>query len=207
MSVRVRAVVAVLVAGAFMGLLGRGSDHLPDLVHWSAALGAPWLATAFAVGAFVRQRSLAAIAGGCALTLGVAVYYSIFHWVERTTSLGYAVIVGTAWGAVAFVAGAVFAYAGAAWRSDSRRAHLLASGLLAGALIGEAILLLANWSNPTARTVLMIELAVGASVPLLTSRRNELPAAVVVAVVFAIAVVESEHYARAAMRVFGWAGA
>jgi hypothetical protein len=207
MSVRLRAVVAVLVAGAFMGLLGRASDHLPDLVHWSAALGAPWLATAFAVGAFVRHRVLGGIAGGCALTFGVAVYYSIFHWVEGTTSLGYAVIVGTAWGAVAFAAGGLFAYAGAAWRSGSRHAHLLASGLLAGALIGEAVLLLTNWSNPTARSVLLIELVAGASVPLLTARRNELPAAVVVAVVFAIAVVESEHYARAAMRVFGWAGA
>jgi hypothetical protein len=207
MSVRVRAVVAVVVAGAFIGLVGRGSDHLPDLVRWSAALGAPWLATAFAVGAFVRHRLLAALAGGSALTLGVAVYYSVFHWIEGTTSLAYAVIVGTAWGAVAFVAGGLFAYAGAAWRSGSRPAHLLASGLLAGALIGEAVLLLMHWSNPTARTVLMLELAVGFAVPLTTAKRREWPAAMVLAVVFAVAVIESEQYARAAMRVFGWAGA
>ena len=207
MNARARAVVAVVLAGAFIGLLGRGSDHLPDLVRWSAALGAPWLATAFAVGAFVRHRVLAAFAGGAALTFGVAVYYSVFHWIEGTTSLGYAVIVGTAWGAVAFVAGGLFAYAGAAWRSGSRQAHLLASGLLAGALIGEAVLLLTHWSNPTARAVLMIELVAGAAVPLVTAKRQELPAAVILAVVFALAVVESEQYARAAMRVFGWAGA
>jgi hypothetical protein len=206
MNARVRAVVAVLVAGAFMGLLGHGSDHLPPLVHWSAALGAPWLATAFAVGAFVRSRVVGALAGGCALTFGVAVYYSVFHWVEGTTSLRYAVVVGFGWGAIAFVAGAVFAYAGAAWRSGSRRAHLLASGLLAGALIGEAVLLLAHWQNPVARTVLMIELAVGGLVPLLTTRRREWPAAVMLALMFALVVVAFESHARGALRVVGWAG-
>jgi hypothetical protein len=206
MSARVRAVVAVLVAGAFIGLLGRGSGHLPPLVHWSAALGAPWLATAFAVGSFVNSRLLGTVAGGCALTFGVAVYYSIFHWVEGTTSLYYAVIVGTGWGAVAFFAGAAFAYAGAAWRSGSRRAHLLASGLLAGALIGESVLLLTQWQNPVARTVLMIELVVGAMVPLVTARRRELPAAVVLALVFALIVMQSEGHARAALRIVGWAG-
>jgi hypothetical protein len=207
MNAGARAAVAVVLAGAFIGLLGRVSDHLPDLVRWSAALGGPWLVTAFAVGAFVRSRWLGALAGGAALTLGVAVYYAVFHWVEGTTGLWYAVVVGTAWGAVAFVAGAVFAYAGAAWRSGSRRAHLLASSVLAGALLGEAILLLANWSNPTARTVLMAELVAGALVPLATARRQELPAAVALAAVFAMTALASEHYARAALRVVGWAGA
>jgi hypothetical protein len=207
MNARARAGVAVVLAGAFIGLLGRGSDHLPDLVRWSAALGGPWLVTAFFVGAYVRAPGWGALAGGTSLTLGVAIYYAVFHWVERTASLGYAVVVGTAWGAVAFLAGAVFGYAGARWRAGSRRAHIVAGSLLAGALLGEAILLLAHWSNPTARTVLLIELAVGGLVPLLTSRRRELPAAVALAAVFAMTVLVSEHYTRAALHVVGWGGA
>jgi hypothetical protein len=207
MNAGVRAAVAVVLAGAFIGLLGRVSVHLPDLVRWSAALGAPWLVTAFAVGAFVRARWLGALAGGAALTLGVAVYYSVFHWVEGTTSLRYAVIVGIAWGAVAFVAGAAFAYAGAAWREGSRRAHVIGTAVLAGALLGEAVLLLANWSNPAARSVLLAELAVGALVPVVSAQRRELPAAVALALVFATTALACEAYARAALRVVGWSGA
>jgi hypothetical protein len=200
-------VLAAVLAGVFIGLLGRVSGHLPEAVNWATALGGPWLVTAFAVGAVVRNRVWSVLAGGAALTCGVGVYYSVFHWIQGSTSLHYAVVVGLAWGVVAFFAGGLFAYAGAAWRDGERWAHVTAAAALGGALLGEAFLLLAHWEDPTARLVLMCELMVGALVPVLSARRRELPAAVVLGLVFAVAVFAAEGYTRAALRTVGWAGA
>src|ERR687896_349527 len=61
---------------------------------------------------------------------------------------------------------AVIGWAGDAWR----RGRAIGVALLAGALAGEAMLLLSEWHNRTARYVLAAELALGAVLPYLLAR-------------------------------------
>lgn len=177
-----------------------------EVVAWISRLGGPWLLTAFLVGAFVGERRLGALAGGAALAIGTAVYYAVFHFVEHDIGLAYAVVVGTAWAAVGVLIGGAFGYAGAAWRARDRWARVVAMAALGGALIGEAVLLMTRWDDPTAHAILLAELVVGALLPFAASRRRDWPAALALGATFAVSAVVLEAYARAALRAVGWGG-
>jgi hypothetical protein len=199
--------LAAGVGGVAIGLVGRASVQSTEVVAWISRLGAPWLLTAFLVGAVVGSRRRGAVAGGLALALGTAVYYFVFHFVEHRIGLGYAVVVGSAWAVVGVGIGGVFGYAGAAWRARDRWARIVSMAALGGALIGESLLLMTRWDDPTAHGILLGELVVGALLPFVASRRREWPAALALGMTFAVTAVVLEAYARAALRAVGWGGA
>jgi hypothetical protein len=204
-----RAIAAAVVGGVAIGLIGRASVQSTEVVAWISRLGAPWLLTAFLVGAYVGERRRGALAGGAALAIGTAVYYFVFHFVEGTIGLGYAVVVGAAWAAVGVLIGGAFGYAGAAWRGRpaDRWTRTIAMAALGGALIGEAVLLMTRWDDPTAHAILLVELAIGALLPFVASRRREWPAALALGMTFATCAIVLGAYARAALRAVGWGGA
>jgi hypothetical protein len=202
-----RAALAAVVGGVAIGLVGRASVQTTEVVAWLSRLGAPWLLTAFLVGAWVGTRRAGALAGGAALAIGTGVYYFVFHFVEHRIGLGYAVGVGFAWAVVGVGIGGAFGYAGAAWRAPDRWARIVSMAALGGALIGEAVLLMTRWDDPTAHAILLGELAVGALIPFVAARRREWPAALALGMTFAVTAVVLEAYARAALRAVGWGGA
>lgn len=203
-----RSAYAAVATGIAVGVAGRASDYLPPLVAWSASLGVPWLAAAFVLGAFVAHPRTAARAGGAALVTAVVTYYAILLFVEHGTTPTYAAIVGTAWSLAGAAAGAAFGYAGASWRSRRPWPHATAIAVLSGALVGEALLLLTLWQVPVARRVLILELALGALLPLLMARGGRARAlAIPLTAVVAAAVLVAEGIVREAARAAGWAGA
>jgi len=203
-----RALVAAVIGGVAIGLLGRASVQSTEVVAWISRLGAPWLLTAFLVGAYVGDRRRGALSGGGALAIGTAVYYFVFHFVERDIGLAYAVIVGAAWATVGIAIGSAFGYAGAAWRArpGDRWARVVAIAALGGALIGEGLLLMMRWDDPTAHAILLAEMAIGALLPLAATRWRDWPAALALGMTFAVSAVVLEAYTRAALRVVGWGG-
>jgi hypothetical protein len=198
--------VAAVAGGVAIGLIGRASVQTTEVIAWTSRLGAPWLVTAFAVGAVVGERRRGALAGGAALAIGTAVYYFVFHFVEHRIGLGYALVVGAAWALVGVGIGGAFGYAGAAWRARDRWARIVAIAALGGALAGEAVLLMTRWDDPTAHAILLAELALGALIPFTFARRREWPAALALGMTFAVTAIVLEAYARAALRVVGWGG-
>src|SRR3954470_11214755 len=103
-----------LVAAAGLGLAGRVAVHagagLPHGAALSAAgrafvaLGAPWLAAAWGIGAASERRLVGAIAGAVALAAGTVAWYSLSVAAGDAATLGYASSVGPAWAVVALVA-------------------------------------------------------------------------------------------------------
>ena len=201
-----RALAAALAGGVLIGVIGRASVQTTEVIAWTSRLGAPWLVTAFVVGAVVADRRHAALAGGATLAIGTAVYYAIFHFVEHDIGLGYAVVVGAAWATVGVGIGGVFGYAGAAWREHGGWSRVVATAALGGALIGEAVLLMTRWDDPTAHAILTAELALGAVLPFAVARWRQWPAALALATTFAVGAIVLEAYTRAALRVVGWGG-
>jgi hypothetical protein len=214
--------VATIVAAIVLGVVGRAAAGAGLIAHagpvaepvsqlgpWIIALGAPWLAVAWLLGAIARRVVLGALAGALALAGGTGAWYAFTLWQVGRAALDYTVPVATAWGVAALGAGAVFGAAGAIWRSggtDFTRA--LGVSILAGCLIGEAILLLAQWHGRAARAVLAAELLAGLALPLLLLARR--PRALLLAIVFtfalAMAAAAGESYVRDALRDVGWGG-
>ena len=193
----------ILLAGVLVGTVGWGSDQGPRVVQWSSAISAVWLVGAFAAGAFAGGRARAAVAGAGTIVVGVATYYVLFHFASDTLGLRYSVVVGVAWATLGVGIGAVLGWAGDAWR---RRGRALGVALLAGAMAGEAILLLGEWHNRAARAVLMAELVAGAALPYLLAR-PKLARTISLTCAVAVAVVVAESGVRDVMRAAGWAGA
>jgi hypothetical protein len=200
--------IAVLVAG---GLLGGGvqvAEGVFGLPNEVTALGAPWLVAAFAAGAFVRRRVVAALAGALMLSTGTALYYAAIVVAYGHNAEQYATVMTATWGTLAGAAGAAMALSGAAWRSATGARGALLAALPAAALAGEAVLLSFIWSGGVSGIALALELAAGLAVLLLLSWRRlplgqALGSAVALAVGFAL--VESE--VRGLMRAAGWHGA
>ena len=188
-----------VAAGVLVGVVGWASDDGPRVVDWAGAVAAGWLIGAFAAGALAGGGVRAALAGAGTLVVGVATYYALFHPMRPALLV---VILG--WAAFGAVVGAVFGWAGGAWRT--RRAQAVGVALLAGALAGEAILLLGQWEHPTARAVLIGELVLGAALPFLLARR-QLARALPLTAAVAVAVPVCEQAVREAMRAAGWTGA
>jgi len=193
-----------LLVRAGMGL--PHGDALLALGRTAKALGAPWLAAAWGLGAIAGSRRDAALAGGGALALGTVTWYLLTLAVAGRAATAYVVPVATAWAVVASVAGAAFALAGAAWRDGGPKVRAASAAALAGALAGEAVLLAREWSGRAATAVLTAELA--AALGVLAAVRRHVPFALTVALfaltVFTLAGLEDTL--RSALRVAGWAG-
>ncbi|MFP5362494.1 MAG: DUF6518 family protein [Thermoleophilia bacterium] len=208
---------SVLPACALGLALGGGGQLAPDLDHrlyWVVALGVPWLLAAFAAGALVGDARGGAAAGATALVVGTLAYYALRVAFGGGGLLGQGgdalrgapVVVG--WCAAAAAGGAAFGMAGAVWRRGGTVANLLGTALVSGALVGEALLLAQEWTQRGPRLVLAAELAAGAALPFVLTRRRALivPALALTALV-AVGVAVTEDGVRDALRVAGWSGA
>jgi hypothetical protein len=200
--------VAMLIAG---GLLGGGiqvAERVFGLPNEVTALGAPWLVTAFAVGALIRRHLVAALAGALMLSTGTVLYYAAIVYGYGRSAGDYATAMTASWGAAAAAGGAVMALTGSLWRTASGNRAALLAALPAAALLGEAVLLSFTWRGGPAGIALAAELACGIAVLLMLSwRRVPLAHALVTAMALAFAFALAEAEIRGVMRAAGWHGA
>src|SRR3954451_15643354 len=206
----VRPALLALVAAAALGVAGRMAIHAGSVLpHGDAlgaagegfvALGAPWLAVAWAVGAACERRTAGALAGGLTLGLATVAWYSFSVAAGGVATVYYAWPVAPAWALVALAAGGAVGLAGYAWRGRRRTAIALP----AGALAGEALLLAGEWSGRAAQAVLALELGLALAVAGVAARRG--PAVVPLAVAGAVAMALGEGAVRDALRLAGWEG-
>ena len=129
--------------------LPRGED-LATAGSTAKALGAPWLAAAWGLGALAGSQRRGALAGGAALVLGTWCWYFVSLALTGPAAVGYVVPVSIAWALVAGAAGAAFGIVGALWRDGNRFARAASIAMLAGALAGEAVLLSREWAGQAA---------------------------------------------------------
>jgi hypothetical protein len=181
-------------------------DELVSLGRAAVALGAPWLAAAWAIGVLSGSRSRGARAGGAALALGTAAWYLLTVATKGASGVSYALPVAAAWVPVALVAGALFGFAGGTWSDGAPRERAVSIAALAGCLAGEALLLVGEWSGRAAELVLGLELA--AAVGLLAHARRHAPLAVTLTVfgLAALACAAAEAGVREALLLAGWNG-
>jgi hypothetical protein len=200
-----RALLAGILAvplGLALGVGGQLAGAAHPGLGWVAALGVPWLAVGFLAGALARDRAAGAVAGAVTLVVATGAYYALHVAASRTLS---AAPVALAWMPACVAAGGAFGAAGAAWRRGGRRARPAAAAVLAGALVGEAVLLWGEWPDHVVRVVLAAELAAGAALPFLLARRA-LPAALALTAVAAVVLGAAEGEVRDTLRAAGWAG-
>ena len=126
--------------------LPRGED-LATAGSTAKALGAPWLAAAWGLGALADSRLRGALAGAAALVLGTLCWYFVSLAIHGAPAVGYVVPVSMGWSLVAGAAGAAFGLVGALSRDGNPVARAASIALLAGALAGEAVLLLGKWTG------------------------------------------------------------
>ena len=208
--------VITLGAALTLGLAGRvavkAGTELPHgyalsaLGHAVIALGAPWLAVAWAIGATAGSRKRGAAGGGAALALGTGGWYLLTVVHHGPAAVHYAALMTIGWGAVGAVAGALFGLAGAVWRDGAPRARSLSIATLAGALAGESLLLMGEWTGRAAGAVLSAELS--AAVIVLVLVRKRVPIALTAAL-FGLATLgfaQAEATVRDALRLVGWGG-
>jgi hypothetical protein len=194
------------------GLLARAgplAEPAAALGPWVIALGAPWLAVAWVLGAVARVPWLGALAGAVALVGGTGAWYAFTVWQVGRGALDYAVPVAFGWSLASIAAGVVFGGAGALWRSSQRDSlRALGAAILAGSFIGEAIELVTIWDGRAARVVLAAEFVLGAilAIVLLINRPRALILGIVLTAVVAIVAAGAEHEVRHALRHVGWHG-
>src|SRR3954468_15888323 len=92
-----RALAIATASGIALGCLEQGLRHASPPIPWLTALGVPWLATAFAVGALGRGRRRAPLAAARAPVVAVATYYLVMYAVVGHTIPGYALRMVVAW--------------------------------------------------------------------------------------------------------------
>jgi hypothetical protein len=213
-----RPLLLAVLAAVGLGLAGRVAVHagaslphgraIANVGHTAVALGAPWLAVAWAVGAFAGSRMRGAAGGAAALVLGTGAWYllTVVAAASGWAAAHYAVPVAAAWGAVSLGAGAIFGFAGAAWRDGNLLARGASIALLGGALAGEALLLMQEWSGRAANAVLSLELAAGLAVVLLARRRIPLGITLGLFAIATVGVAQIEGVVREALRLAGWGG-
>jgi hypothetical protein len=197
-----------------LGVAGRvaihAGGHLPHgealaaLGRALVALGGPWLAAAWTIGALAGSRARGALGGGAALALGTGAWYLLT--VAAGGRAADAVPVAAAWAAVALAAGALFGLAGASWRDGQPRVRAAAVAMLAGALAGEALLLAGEWAGRAAAVVLAVELASGLGLLAAARRRTPLLLTLAVFAVAAVSFAGIEDAVRDTLRLAGWAG-
>ena len=202
-----RVVVAALVAipaGILLGFANQEADAVVRHGRWVAALGVPLLAACWAAGALAARPLAGAVAGAVAMTTATATYY-VLHVHHFGARMGLvAVIAG--WGTASLAAGGAFGAAGGAWRSGGVRVKVAAVAVLAGALAGEALLLVDEWPARVS-PLLHAELAAAAALPFVLVRPwRALPAALVLTAAAALLFGAAEAEVRETMRYAGWRG-
>jgi hypothetical protein len=209
-------VLLTLVAAVTLGVGGRVlvrvGWELPrgqDLATAGAtlkALGAPWLAAAWGLGALAGSRRHGACAGAAALVLGTWCWYIVSLAIHGPLAIGYVVPVSFGWTLVAAAAGAAFGLVGALWRDGDAVARAASIAVLAGALAGEAVLLLGKWTGQAASLVLGLELLAATTALMLSRRRAPLILTFGLFLIAAVAMAGAEEAARHTVRLAGWAG-
>jgi hypothetical protein len=133
----VNRIALVVVAGLATGILTQiGQGALGD--DWSQVANtiSPWLLVAFLVGSVFPDRRSASAAGVATLVLALVGYYAM-------TTLRFGIGGGTSsllfWGTGALVGGAVFGFAGHAWRQGDERWRAAAIGLVAAVFVAEGV--------------------------------------------------------------------
>jgi len=197
-----------LLLGAFSafgdGL--RGDTPLHVVVALANAAG-PWFVVAFAAGALQSRPLTGAGAGLLTLVLAVGAYYAgIYAGGHTVAELGRAL---AAWSAVAVAVGPVLGACGAAWSTVGQPRRAQAVGVLAGALLAEAVFRLVQhqfWSGidlaATDAQVAVVDavLALVAPLVLLRERRTAAYAlAVLLGAVGALAIWGVTELARGAV--------
>lgn len=214
MAAFTRAVLLGIALGLALGVAGQLAPDLDRRLYWVVALGVPWLVTAFAAGALLGDRRTGAVAGATALVVGTLAYYALrvtfggggLLGQEGFVLRGAPVVIG--WCLAATIGGAVFGIGGALWRRGGVVANVFATALVSGALVGEALLLTQEWTHRGARLVLAAELAAGAALPfVLTRRRALIVPALALTALAAVGVAVTEDGVRDALRGVGWKGA
>lgn len=205
-----RVVLAVLCAiplGVVVGTVGQLVDRLHPGLMWAGALGVPWLVVAFAAGAVARDRAAGFAAGATTIVVGTGAYYAL-HLAASMNLRIAPVVVATGWALAGIACGGAFGWAGAEWRRRRGEglAAATAAAAIAGALVGEALLLSQEWSGRAAEAVLAAELVAGALLPLFLVRRPVV-VAITLTAAFAVVMGIAEHEVRAALRDIGWRGA
>ena len=192
--------------GMVLGFTGQVVDRVDAGLMWAGALGVPWLAVAFGAGAVARERLAAAVAGSVALVTGTGTWYALH--VAASQSPRSALPIALAWAPAAAVSGAVFAAAGAEWRRrhGDGLAAAVAVAALAGALVGEALLLAQEWPSRAAQAILTAELAAGLALPLLLVKRRIVLPALALTLVAAVVMGAAESEVRETLRHVGWRG-
>jgi Family of unknown function (DUF6518) len=185
--------------------LPRGED-LATAGSTAKALGAPWLAAAWGLGALAGSRVRGALAGAAALVLGTLCWYFVSLAIHGAPAVGYVVPVSIGWSLVAGMAGAAFGLAGALWRDGDPVARAASIALLAGALAGEAVLLLGKWTGQAASLVLGVELLAATTALMLSRRRAPIMLTLSLFLVAAVAMAGAEDAARDTVRLVGWRG-
>lgn len=206
-----RPLVLALVAALGLGIAGRvaihaGSDfpRVQALGRAAVALGAPWLAAAWGVGALSGTRARGALAGALALALGTAGWYLLS--VAANGHPAAYLSIAAAWTAVSVVAGPLFGLAGAAWRDGGRVAGAIGVAALAGPLAGEAALLGAEWSGRAAQAVLAGEVVAACLLLFAARRRAPLLLTLALFALGALVFAGAEDAIRDSVRLAGWAG-
>jgi hypothetical protein len=185
--------------------LPRGED-LATAGSTAKALGAPWLAAAWGLGALAGSRLRGALAGAAALVLGTLCWYFVTLAIHGPPAVGYVVPVSMGWSLVAGAAGAAFGLVGALWRDGDTVARAASIALLAGALAGEAVLLFGKWTGQAASLVLGVELLAATTALMLSRRRAPIMLTLSLFIVAAVAMAGAEDAARDTVRLVGWRG-
>ena len=211
-----RLVLLILVAALALGVGGRvlvrvgwelpRGEDLATAGSTATALGAPWLAAAWALGALAGSRLRGALAGAAALVLGTLCWYFVSLALHGDSAVSYVVPVSMAWSLVAGAAGAAFGLIGALWRDGHTVARAASIALLAGALAGEAVLLAGKWTGQAASLVLGLELLAATVALMLSRRRAPIMLTLGLFVVAAVAMAGAEDAARDTVRLVGWQG-
>lgn len=185
--------------------LPRGED-LATAGSTAKALGAPWLAAAWGLGALAGSRLRGALAGAAALVLGTLCWYFVSLAIHGPPAVGYVVPVSMGWSLVAGAAGAAFGLVGALWRDGETVARAASIALLAGALAGEAVLLFGKWPGQAASLVLGVELLAATTALMLSRRRAPIMLTLSLFLVAALAMAGAEDAVRDTVRLVGWRG-
>jgi uncharacterized protein DUF6518 len=204
---------AGLALGVSVGFASQAGHHLPGDAYWLASLGGPWLVAAFVAGALARRTAWGAVAGAATIVVGTLTYYwtvVIYHGLMLSPIAPgrerYGVVMTIGWSVAGTAVGAAFGYAGALWRrGGASLATAAGAAALAGALVGEALLLGAVWDDAWPRRVLTLELAAGVVAALALPRRRHV-AALALALAATGVFIVAEAFVRHTLRAAGWAG-
>jgi hypothetical protein len=211
-----RLALLTLVAALALGMGGRvlvrvgwelpRAEDLAVAGSTATALGGPWLAAAWGLGALAGSRRRGALAGAAALVLGTFCWYFVSLAIHGPPAVGYVVPVSMGWSLLAGGAGAAFGLVGALWRDGDPVARAASIALLAGALAGEAVLLFGKWTGQVTSLVLGIELLAATTALMLSRRRAPIMLTLSLFIVAAVAMAGAEDAARDTVRLVGWRG-